>query len=48
MDRMTGYEPVDPGSSPGGSAIKGKLHMFTVGNDCARLVAIKALLQRNL
>lgn len=24
-----------------------KLNMFTVGNDCARLVAIKALLQRN-
>ena len=25
-----------------------KLNMFTVGNDCARLVAIKALLQGNL
>ena len=48
MDRMTGYEPVDPGSSPGESANKDKLHMFTVGNDCARLVANKALLQRNL
>ena len=46
MDRMTGYEPVDPGLSLGGSVIKGRLHMFTVGNDCARLVAIKALLQR--
>ena len=48
MDRMTGYEPVDPGSSPGESVTKGKLNMFTVGNDCARLVAIKALLQKNL
>ena len=48
MDRMTGYEPVDPGSSPGESAVKGKLHMFTVGNERARLVAIKALLQINL
>ena len=25
-----------------------KLNMFTVGNDCARLIANKALLQRNL
>ena len=48
MDRITGYEPVDPGSSPDGSANKDKLHMFTVGNDCARLVANKALLQRDL
>ena len=47
MDRMTGYEPADPGSSPGESVTKGTVNMFTVGNDCARLVAIKALLQRN-
>ena len=48
MDRMTGYEPVDPGSSPGESAAKKKINMFTVGNDCARLIVNKALLQRNL
>lgn len=29
MDRMTGYEPVDPGSIPGESALCGECNMFS-------------------